>query len=83
MATPATTGEAVTDVTMTASQRRAEIRRRKLMINSEERMNRIMGIHKPASIGAHLYKSLKQSVVGAGCVLPGLCAGIVFSCHVY
>lgn len=50
MATPATTGEAVTDVTMTASQRRAEIRRRKLMINSEERMNRIMGIHKPASI---------------------------------
>lgn len=49
MATPATTGEAVTDVTMTASQRRAEIRRRKLMTNSEERMNRIMGIHKPAS----------------------------------
>ncbi|XP_072256853.1 guided entry of tail-anchored proteins factor CAMLG [Pyxicephalus adspersus] len=34
---------------MSASQRRAEIRRRKLMINSEERMNRIMGIHKPVS----------------------------------
>ncbi|CAI9531393.1 unnamed protein product [Staurois parvus] len=34
---------------MSASQRRAEIRRRKLMSNSEERMNRIMGIHKPAS----------------------------------
>ncbi|KAM8972800.1 guided entry of tail-anchored proteins factor CAMLG isoform 2-T2 [Pelodytes ibericus] len=36
---------------MTASQRRAEIRRRKLMTNSEERMNRIMGIHKPTAIG--------------------------------
>ncbi|KAM9311571.1 guided entry of tail-anchored proteins factor CAMLG [Gastrophryne carolinensis] len=34
---------------MSASQRRAEIRRRKLMNNSEERMNRIMGIHKPPS----------------------------------
>ncbi|KAG9490898.1 hypothetical protein GDO78_006302 [Eleutherodactylus coqui] len=34
---------------LSASQRRAEIRRRKLMNNSEERMNRIMGIHKPAS----------------------------------
>ncbi|XP_040200703.1 calcium signal-modulating cyclophilin ligand [Rana temporaria] len=34
---------------MSVSQRRAEIRRRKLMINSEERMNRIMGIHKPVS----------------------------------
>ncbi|XP_073505704.1 guided entry of tail-anchored proteins factor CAMLG [Phyllobates terribilis] len=49
MATPATTEDPGTDVTMTASQRRAEIRRRKLMNNSEERMNRIMGIHKPAS----------------------------------
>ncbi|XP_072001954.1 guided entry of tail-anchored proteins factor CAMLG [Engystomops pustulosus] len=36
-----------TDVLMTASQRKAEIRRRKLINNSEERMNRIMGIHKP------------------------------------
>ncbi|XP_018425461.1 PREDICTED: calcium signal-modulating cyclophilin ligand, partial [Nanorana parkeri] len=35
---------------LSASQRRAEIRRRKLMSNSEERMNRIMGIHKPPSI---------------------------------
>lgn len=34
---------------MSVSQRRAEIRRRKLMSNSEERMNRIMGIHKPVS----------------------------------
>ncbi|XP_040298533.1 calcium signal-modulating cyclophilin ligand isoform X1 [Bufo bufo] len=48
MATPAQTGDLVTEGTMTASQRRAEIRRRKLMNNSEERMNRIMGIHKPA-----------------------------------
>ncbi|XP_077330072.1 guided entry of tail-anchored proteins factor CAMLG isoform X3 [Lithobates pipiens] len=36
---------------MSVSQRRAEIRRRKLMSNSEERMNRIMGIHKPVSSG--------------------------------
>ncbi|XP_053319488.1 guided entry of tail-anchored proteins factor CAMLG [Spea bombifrons] len=42
--------EAASDALMTASQRRAEIRRRKLMNNSEERMNRIMGIHKPANI---------------------------------
>ncbi|XP_068129105.1 guided entry of tail-anchored proteins factor CAMLG [Hyperolius riggenbachi] len=35
---------------MSTSQRRAEIRRRKLMTNSEERMNKIMGIHKPPSI---------------------------------
>ncbi|XP_075065950.1 guided entry of tail-anchored proteins factor CAMLG [Mixophyes fleayi] len=49
METPGSPGESVTDVEMTASQRRAEIRRRKLMINSEERMNRIMGIHKPPS----------------------------------
>ncbi|XP_069826026.1 guided entry of tail-anchored proteins factor CAMLG isoform X2 [Dendropsophus ebraccatus] len=49
MATQGSTGDLVMDVTMTASQRRAEIRRRKLMNNSEERMNRIMGIHKPAS----------------------------------
>ncbi|KAM4747603.1 guided entry of tail-anchored proteins factor CAMLG isoform 2-T2 [Rhinophrynus dorsalis] len=40
-------GELATGGGMTASQRRAEIRRRKLMSNSEERMNRIMGIHKP------------------------------------
>ncbi|XP_048348075.1 guided entry of tail-anchored proteins factor CAMLG [Sphaerodactylus townsendi] len=32
---------------LTASQRRAEIRRRKLLINSEERINRIMGFHRP------------------------------------
>ncbi|KAM3926030.1 guided entry of tail-anchored proteins factor CAMLG isoform 2-T2 [Leptodactylus fuscus] len=49
MATLNKIGDLVTDVTMTASQRRAEIRRRKLITNSEERMNRIMGIHKPAS----------------------------------
>ncbi|XP_020650097.2 guided entry of tail-anchored proteins factor CAMLG isoform X2 [Pogona vitticeps] len=32
---------------LTASQRRAEIRRRKLLMNSEERINRIMGFHRP------------------------------------
>ncbi|XP_053575831.1 guided entry of tail-anchored proteins factor CAMLG [Bombina bombina] len=42
--------ETTADTKMTASQRRAEIRRRKLMSNSEERMNKIMGIHKPAAI---------------------------------
>ncbi|KAM8972799.1 guided entry of tail-anchored proteins factor CAMLG isoform 1-T1 [Pelodytes ibericus] len=42
--------EPAIDSVMTASQRRAEIRRRKLMTNSEERMNRIMGIHKPTAI---------------------------------
>ncbi|XP_077330070.1 guided entry of tail-anchored proteins factor CAMLG isoform X1 [Lithobates pipiens] len=39
---------------MSVSQRRAEIRRRKLMSNSEERMNRIMGIHKPVSSVANI-----------------------------
>lgn len=47
---PDSSGDSAADVVMTASQRRAEIRRRKLMSNSEERMNRIMGIHKPAAI---------------------------------
>lgn len=32
---------------LTASQRRADIRRRKLLMNSEERINRIMGFHRP------------------------------------
>ncbi|XP_070595335.1 guided entry of tail-anchored proteins factor CAMLG [Erythrolamprus reginae] len=32
---------------LTASQRRAEIRRRKLLMNSEDRINRIMGFHRP------------------------------------
>nr|XP_056717461.1 guided entry of tail-anchored proteins factor CAMLG [Euleptes europaea] len=32
---------------LTASQRRAELRRRKLLMNSEERFNRIMGFHRP------------------------------------
>lgn len=32
-----------------ASQRRAELRRRKLLMNSEERINRIMGFHRPAA----------------------------------
>ncbi|NWS76726.1 CAMLG protein, partial [Crotophaga sulcirostris] len=34
---------------LTASQRRAELRRRKLLMNSEERINRIMGFHRPAA----------------------------------
>uniref|UniRef100_A0A8D0L6G2 Guided entry of tail-anchored proteins factor n=1 Tax=Sphenodon punctatus TaxID=8508 RepID=A0A8D0L6G2_SPHPU len=34
-------------VGLTVSQRRAELRRRKLLMNSEERINRIMGFHRP------------------------------------
>ncbi|XP_075457260.1 guided entry of tail-anchored proteins factor CAMLG [Ascaphus truei] len=46
---------------ITASQRRAEIRRRKLMNNSEERMNRIMGIHKdPPSGDEHRIERLDK-----------------------
>ncbi|KAG8439139.1 hypothetical protein GDO86_005379 [Hymenochirus boettgeri] len=47
MDTSSIPSESISESQMTASQRRAEIRRRKLMSNSEERMNRIMGIHKP------------------------------------
>ncbi|XP_067423148.1 guided entry of tail-anchored proteins factor CAMLG [Emydura macquarii macquarii] len=32
---------------LSVSQRRAELRRRKLLLNSEERINRIMGFHRP------------------------------------
>ncbi|XP_064314398.1 guided entry of tail-anchored proteins factor CAMLG isoform X2 [Phalacrocorax carbo] len=38
-----------TPVGLSASQRRAELRRRKLLMNSEERINRIMGFHRPAA----------------------------------
>ncbi|NXX96295.1 CAMLG protein, partial [Centropus bengalensis] len=34
---------------LSASQRRAELRRRKLLMNSEERINRIMGFHRPTA----------------------------------
>ncbi|XP_008508419.1 guided entry of tail-anchored proteins factor CAMLG isoform X2 [Equus przewalskii] len=34
---------------LSASQRRAELRRRKLLMNSEQRINRIMGFHRPGS----------------------------------
>lgn len=39
-------GEITEEKTMSAAQRRAEIRRRKLLMNSEERMNRIVGYTK-------------------------------------
>ncbi|XP_056909894.1 calcium signal-modulating cyclophilin ligand isoform X2 [Takifugu flavidus] len=39
-------GETTEEKTMSAAQRRAEIRRRKLLMNSEERMNRIVGYTK-------------------------------------
>ncbi|XP_007519963.1 guided entry of tail-anchored proteins factor CAMLG isoform X1 [Erinaceus europaeus] len=34
---------------LSESQRRAELRRRKLLMNSEQRINRIMGFHRPGS----------------------------------
>ncbi|KAM9253027.1 guided entry of tail-anchored proteins factor CAMLG [Dugong dugon] len=34
---------------LSASQRRAELRRRKLLMNSEQRINRIMGFHRPGT----------------------------------
>ncbi|XP_028907786.1 calcium signal-modulating cyclophilin ligand isoform X2 [Ornithorhynchus anatinus] len=37
---------------LTASQRRAEMRRRKLLMNSEQRINRIMGFHRPGAAAA-------------------------------
>ncbi|OCT88322.1 calcium modulating ligand L homeolog isoform X1 [Xenopus laevis] len=54
-------GETINGAAMTASQRRAEIRRRKLMSNSEERMNRIMGIHKPGNIDELCFDRLDKS----------------------
>ncbi|XP_029853690.1 calcium signal-modulating cyclophilin ligand isoform X2 [Aquila chrysaetos chrysaetos] len=45
-AVPATPGA---PAGLSASQRRAELRRRKLLMNSEERINRIMGFHRPAA----------------------------------
>uniref|UniRef100_A0A8C4MP97 Calcium modulating ligand n=1 Tax=Equus asinus TaxID=9793 RepID=A0A8C4MP97_EQUAS len=44
---------------LSASQRRAELRRRKLLMNSEQRINRIMGFHRPGS-GAALLKQVKK-----------------------
>lgn len=41
---------------LSASQRRAELRRRKLLMNSEQRINRIMGFHRPGgSAGENLF----------------------------
>lgn len=42
-------GQATEEKTMSAAQKRAEIRRRKLLMNSEERMNRIVGCTKNGS----------------------------------
>lgn len=41
--------EANEEKAMSAAQKRAEIRRRKLLMNSEERMNRIVGCTKNGS----------------------------------
>lgn len=54
---------------LSASQRRAELRRRKLLMNSEQRINRIMGFHRPGSGAgesfsfpspAHLFESSRS-----------------------
>ncbi|CAH2276825.1 calcium signal-modulating cyclophilin ligand [Pelobates cultripes] len=75
MDNPDISGEAAGDMAMTASQRRAEIRRRKLMTNSEDRMNRIMGIHKPAAIDElrieRLDKSDSSALSKRGVILSG------------
>lgn len=42
-------GDATEEKAMSAAQKRAEIRRRKLLLNSEERMNRIVGCTKNGS----------------------------------
>nr|XP_045008694.1 guided entry of tail-anchored proteins factor CAMLG isoform X2 [Jaculus jaculus] len=39
--------EAAAGSGLSASQRRAELRRRKLLMNSEQRINRILGFHRP------------------------------------
>lgn len=71
------TGDHATEK-LSASHRRAEIRRRKLMSNSEERMNRIMGIHKPASSELQIERldkpdslPLQSSLSKRGTVLSG------------
>lgn len=50
-------GETTEEKTMSAAQRRAEIRRRKLLMNSEERMNRIVGYTKNDSESSGKKKS--------------------------
>ncbi|NXU47448.1 CAMLG protein, partial [Turnix velox] len=49
VAAAAAAGTPVAPSGLSASQRRAELRRRKLLMNSEERINRIMGFHRPAA----------------------------------
>ncbi|XP_053422974.1 guided entry of tail-anchored proteins factor CAMLG isoform X1 [Nycticebus coucang] len=45
---------------LSASQRRAELRRRKLLMNSEQRINRIMGFHRPAGAEEESQTKSKQ-----------------------
>ncbi|XP_066198797.1 guided entry of tail-anchored proteins factor CAMLG isoform X2 [Saccopteryx leptura] len=45
---------------LSASQRRAELRRRKLLMNSEQRINRIMGFHRPGSGAEESQTKAKQ-----------------------
>ncbi|XP_069508672.1 guided entry of tail-anchored proteins factor CAMLG [Ambystoma mexicanum] len=50
------------DAPMSASQKRAEARRRKLLLNSEERMNRIMGYKTPVAKDAENLASSKLNL---------------------
>ncbi|XP_012583512.1 PREDICTED: calcium signal-modulating cyclophilin ligand isoform X2 [Condylura cristata] len=45
---------------LSSSQRRAELRRRKLLMNSEQRINRIMGFHRPGSSAEESQINSKQ-----------------------
>lgn len=74
---------------LSASQRRAELRRRKLLMNSEQRINRIMGFHRPGSGSgesfgfpspAHLFESSSSfcplqlvNILSPKCILTELC----------
>lgn len=51
---------------LSAAQRRAEIRRRKLLMNSEDRMNRIVGYAKNESENNGMLSQLMQFTLN-GC----------------
>lgn len=66
------TGEEKTEKTgsVSAAQRRAEIRRRKLLMNSEDRMNRIVGFSKSDSENNGRHKSFrKHPQTMLGCII--------------
>lgn len=62
-------GEAAEEKTgsLSAAQRRAEIRRRKLLMNSEDRMNRIVGYAKNESENNGMLRQLIIFLPFQGC----------------